>query len=152
MRLVLALLLLASLLFLLAPASAQLAQPTLGDAPFTWQEYGRTATCDLALHRDLADDEDRPHVAVLTERADNEGPSVVDDLRYVAEQIGRAHDLDPASVTWIVRWGAGAYEGAEGGKEIVLQASFRRTKTGNLSTPSWRVLSREQADDVLSGR
>lgn len=152
MRSVLALLLIASVLFLVAPAQAQMAQPTFDDAPFTWQEYGRSAQCDLALHRDLADDQDRPHIAVLTERADNEGPSVVDDLRYVAEQIGRAHDLDPAHVTWIVRWGADAYQGAQGGKEIVLQARFRRTKTGNLSTPSWRVLSREQADDAMSGR
>ncbi len=152
MRLVLTLLLLVSLLFLLAPASAQLAQPTFDDAPFTWQEYGRAAQCDLSIHRDLSGDEDRPHVAVLTERADNEGPSVVDDLRYVAEQVGRMHDLDPAGVTWIVRWGAAAYEGAEGGKEIVLQARFRRTKSGNLSTPSWKVLNHEQADDLMSGR
>ncbi len=152
MRLVLALILIVSLLFLLAPASAQLAQSTFEDDLFTWQEYGRTATCDLAIHRDLADDEDRPHVAVLTERADNEGPSVVDDLRYVAEQVGRMHDLDPAGVTWIVRWGATAYRGAEGGKEIVLQARFRRTKSGSLSTPSWKVLSHEQADDLMNGR
>ncbi len=152
MRLVLALLVVLLSLFALSSASAQMAQSTFGDDPFTWQEYGRVATCDLDIHRDVAGDEDRPHVAILTERADNEGPSVVDDLRYLAEQIGRTHDLDPAQVTWIVRWGAGAYEGAEGGKEVVLQARFRRTKSGNLSTPSWKVLSRDQADDVLSGR
>ena len=152
MRLILALLLVVSFLFALAPASAQMAQPTFDDEPFTWQEYGRVATCDLDVRRNLSDDEDRPHVALLTERSDNEGPSVVDDLRYLAEQIGRTHDLDPAQVTWIVRWGADAYEGAEGGKEVVLQARFRRTKSGNLSTPSWKVLNREQADDALSGR
>jgi hypothetical protein len=127
-----------------APLAAQPAQEVV----FEWQEYGRQAQCTLRLLPDLHAGEDRPHVAVVTERADNAGPTVVDDLRYLAEQIGRTYGLDPAEVTWLVRWGARAHPGAEGDKEVFLQARFRRTASGALSTPSWRVLSREQAEEV----
>jgi hypothetical protein len=134
---------------LIAPAQAQQDDEA---GTFTWQEYGRSATCDLALHLDAMDDDARPHLVILAERADNEGPSVVDDLRYLAEQIGRTHGIDPAEATWVVRWGASAFPGAEGQKELFLQARFRRTKSGNLSSPSWRVLSREQAEDMTGRR
>jgi hypothetical protein len=126
-----------ALLFLTLTAVAQ------PDSRFTWREYGRTGTTDLTVLPNPRDEE-RPTIIVLRELAENTGPTIISDARYLAEQIARSRDLDPAAVTWLFHWGAFSYPGGEGRKELFLRATFRRTDRGGLTTPAWRLMQREE--------
>lgn len=128
------------LLVFLLIATSVLAQP---DSRFSWREYGRTGTTDLTILPNPLDEE-RPTIIVLRELAENTGPTIISDARYLAEQIARSRDLDPVAVTWLFHWGAFSYPGGEGRKELFLRATFRRTDRGGLSTPAWRLMQREE--------
>ncbi|PSQ81779.1 MAG: hypothetical protein BRD46_01250, partial [Bacteroidetes bacterium QS_8_68_15] len=54
------------------------------------------------------------------------------------------------SAYFVVHWGAHSYEGADPGddRELLLRASFHRTSTGNLSSPNWYLLGREQLREL----
>ena len=142
-----------ALLFLLAalllgaprPAAAQL----LADTTVTWQSYARDGTTRARLYA-TPSGEKRDRVVVLTELAENDGPSAVEELRHLAELIGRRYDFDPASAYFVVHWGAHSYEGADPDdeRELLLRAGFHRTSTGNLSSPNWYLLSREQLREL----
>ncbi len=123
------------------PASAQLVADTL----FEWRGYASLGTCRVRLYRPAAGIE-REGVVVLQELAENRGPSTVDDIGYLAEEVGRSLGLDPADVYWIVHWGAFSFEGAGGdrGKELFLRATFRRGAGGSLGAPQWRLLFRDE--------
>lgn len=126
------------------PAAAQL----LADTTVTWQSYARDGTARARLYA-TPDDEDRSRVVVLTELAENDGPSTVQELRHLAELIGRRYGFDPASAYFVVHWGAHSYQGAEADdRDLLLRASFHRTSTGNLSSPNWYLLSREQLREL----
>lgn len=126
------------------PAGAQL----LADTVFTWRGYGRAATCQLRLYA-APPGEERTHTFVIREVAENEGPSTVSDVRHLVELIGRAFEIDPAQATWVFYWGAFSYEGAhpDRRKELFLRATFRRNKNRSLSTPLWRIVTREEVED-----
>lgn len=125
------------------PASAQL----LADTVFTWQGYGRTATCHLRIYP-TAPSEERTHTVVIRELAENDGPSTTSEARYLVELIGRQFDVDPAQAYWVFHWGAFSYEGARKNqrKELFLRATFRRNKNQSLGTPLWRVVTREEVE------
>ena len=128
------------LLFTPRHAAAQL----LADTTVTWQSYSRDGTTRARLYA-TPEGEKRARVVVLTELAANEGPSTVAELRHVAEVIGRHYHFDPAEAYFVVHWGAHSYAGAApDDRELLLRASFHRTSTGNLSSPNWYLLSREQ--------
>lgn len=139
---------LALLVLLLAPLHTACGQ-LLADTLFTWQDYGRRATCAVQIFAAPAD-EDRTHVIVLRELAQNDGASTVTDARFLAEQVGRHFDVDPAEAFWIFHWGAFSFDGAreDRGKELFLRATFRRTSRHSLSTPHWRVVSRTEVEDL----
>jgi len=138
------LLLLAALAFP-GPARAQL----LADTTVTWQSYARDGTTRARLYA-TPEGAKRDRVVVLTELAENDGPSTVDELRHLAELIGRRYNLDPARAYFVVHWGAHSYEGADpdDDRELLLRAGFHRTSTGNLSSPNWYLLSREQLREL----
>ena len=125
------------------PASAQLVADTL----FSWKGYARTATCRVRIY-EIPPQRERTHTVVLTELAENRGPSTVADAQFLAEQVGRRYNLDPTTAYWIVHWGAFSYQNAEpdGDKVLYLRMTFNRTATGRLSSPYWRALRKE---DVL---
>ena len=130
----------ALLLFAPRPAAAQL----LADTTVTWQSYHRDGTTRARVYATPADEE-RARLVVLTELAENRGPSTVAELRHLAELIGRERGFDPAKAYFVVHWGAHSYRGAEADdRELLLRAGFHRTSTGNLSSPNWYLLSREQ--------
>lgn len=145
MRSLFAALLLAVLLFAglctAAPARAQFAADTL----FTWKGYGQASTTRLRIY-DVPPTYDRDRVIVLTELAENPGVSTLNDVQFLAENIGRQYDIDPTTAYWIVHWGAFSYEGAKPSKrkELFLRASFSRTSTGRLSSPQWRAMQRDE--------
>lgn len=127
------------------PAPAQL----LADTLFTWEGYARPATCHLRLYQ-APPGADRAHTAVLHELAENEGPTTLADARHLAELVGRRYGFDPAAAYFVFHWNAASYEAGppRRRKELFLRATFRRTKSGSLSTPTWRVLSREDVEDL----
>ena len=136
------------LLFLLSvlaapPAAGQMLVDTL----FTWRGYAHPSRCRVRIFA-LPEAEERPHTIVLQELAENEGRSTVADAQHVAELVGRHFGLRPEATTWVFHWGAFSYPGAAPGreKELLLRATFRRTKSGSLSTPSWRVLTRDDLE------
>lgn len=134
------------LISLAAPsqASAQLRADTV----FTWRGYGRPSTCGLRIYATPID-EDRPHTVIIREQAENGGASTIADARHLVELIGRRFEIDPAEATWVFHWGAFSYDGAvpDKRKELFLRATFRWNKSGTLSTPSWRVVTRAQVED-----
>ncbi len=136
---------LAAALFAAVPARAQ----ALVDTVFAWRGYARTATCHLRIYP-TPPDEERTHTVVVRELAENEGPSSVADARHLVELVGRRFDIDPAHAYWIFHWGPFSYAGAapDRRKELFLRATFRRTRSQHLSTPSWRVVSREDVEDA----
>ncbi len=119
----------------------------LVDTVYTWQGYVRTGTCHLRIYA-APPGEDRTRTVVVRELAENAGPSTVADARHLVELIGRHFEIDPTEATWVFHWGAFSFEGAglRGRKELFLRATFRRLKSQNLSTPSWKVISREEVE------
>ena len=132
-------------LFLPGITRAQL----LADTTVSWQSYSRDGVTRARLYA-TPSGEKRSRVVVLTELAKNDGPSTVKELRHVAELVGRRYGFDPANAYFVVHWGAHSYEGADPGddRELLLRASFHRTSTGNLSSPNWYLLSREQLREL----
>ncbi len=130
---------------LLLPTAMQ--AQALSDTLFAWQGYGRSSTCRLSIYPTPADEE-RPFTVVVREVGDNSGASTLDDARYLVEQVGRTFGLDPAEATWVFHWGAFSYEGGQGGKEVLLRATFRRGKRGDLTTPLWRLVTRAEVEEI----
>lgn len=132
-------------LLLIAPPESN--AQVLTDTTFAWKAYSRTGLCEVQIYATTPDDE-RTHTIVLREVAQNGGPSIVEDARYLAEQVGREFNIDPADAYWVYQFGSFSYEGAApGGKEVLLRATYRRTKSNRLTSPQWRVISRDDMDE-----
>lgn len=129
------------------PAQAQL----LSDTLFTWAGYANESLCRLRVYR-AEPGEKRAYVIVLDELAENEGRSTLDDARHLAELVARATGVDPEEAYWVFHWGGFSFEGSAAGanrpstsssrKEIFLRATFRRSDSGTVTTPSWRLINR----------
>ena len=124
-----------------APGSAQVLTDTL----LTWRSYSHERSARVRIFS--CDDEARPHTVVVDERAESAGGPVTDEVRYVAEVVGRTFGFDPAEATFVFRFTAESFTAGEGdgGKAVLL---FRRTSSGELGSPSWRVLSRDALDEL----
>jgi hypothetical protein len=124
----------------------------LSDTTMTWRSYTREGSTHLTVYRN-ASDEMRPLTIVVREVAENRGPAVTDDARFLVEYIGRMLAVDPSEVTWVFHWGSFSYADArESNREILLRATFRRLPSGNLSTPNWKLLSRPEAESLTARR
>ena len=136
----------ACLLVLLVALSAG-AQAQAIDTLFTWKTYDAESVTRVRVF--ASEDEDRPITAVVDELAENEGAAVTDDVRYFVDTFGRAFGFDPVEITFVFRF-SGASFSADGtdDKQVLLRATFRRTSTGNLGSPSWRLLSRDELSDL----
>ena len=129
-------------------AEAQVVVDTL----FTWRAYAREGTAHVSIYRNPSDT-DRPHTTIVREIAKNSGPASTADARHLVELISRYFDLDPTEVTWVFHWGSFSFEGSlDSRRELFLRATFRRMPSGNLSTPNWRVLTREEVEKLTARR
>lgn len=128
------------------------AQPQ-ADTTLSWRSYSRTGTTQVQVYP-TPPDEDRTHTVVLREIAENRGPSTVDDLQYLADLVGRRMGLDPTTAYWVIHWGGFSYEGADpdADRELFLRATFNRTKSGNLSSPYWNVVSKNDVRELTDRR
>jgi hypothetical protein len=138
------LLLIAVLLTATSPVQGQ----PVADTLFSWLDYGRTSSCRVQIFQTL-DDKNRHHTVVLGELAQNRGATTVSDARHLVELVGRRFNIDPAAAYWIFHWGSFSFEGAETHKkEILLRATFSRQSGGRLAAPSWRILTRDEVEDM----
>ena len=119
-------------------AEAQLRSDTL----FTWRGYGRASTCRVRVYTSGADQK-KPHTVVLGEISENEGASTLDDVQHLVELVGRRLSVDPEEAYWVFHWGGFSHAGAEASnKELFFRATFRRSDSGALGTPFWRLVNR----------
>lgn len=130
-------------LLLVVPAAA--AQPA--DTLVTWRTYGQEGLARVRTFE--SNDEDRPLTVVVDERADNRAGLVTDDVRYFVETFGRSVGVDPAEASFVFRFNGASFcaDGPED-KTLLLRATFTRTKTGRLSAPNWRVLTRDELAEL----
>ncbi len=154
---------LAALLVATLTPAAALAQP-LADTVFAWQGYGQTSRCRVVVYPSGENEEARTRTIVVRELAGNTGASTLDDARFLVEQIGRTLGVEPASAYWVFHWGGFSFasggdrgdgsdgDGGSGGKELFLRATFRATDRGRLTPPSWRVVSREDVEEITDRR
>ncbi|MDT0632200.1 hypothetical protein RQM47_09175 [Rubrivirga sp. S365] len=128
-----------------ASDGAEVGGAALHDEVVAWRTYSDDRAARVRVF--ASGDERRPVVAVVDDRAAN-GGAVTDEAAFVADLVGRALGFDPVAATFVFRFTPAAFvEGAaDGGKTLLLQATFRRTASGGLGSPSWRVLTPDRLD------
>jgi len=133
-------------------ASSTHAQPQT-DTTLTWRSYSTTGTVQVHVYPGPPDEEEE-HTIVLRELAENDGPSTVDDLQYLADLVGRRLGVDPTQAYWVLHWGGFSFEGGDpdADKALFLRATFNRTQSGNLSSPYWNVLSETDVRELTDRR
>ena len=108
---------------------------------------GRELALGVTLYVNTARDADRyPYTVVLSDLYTNEEPAT-DHAAFVAEYVSREIGLDPTRAAFVYRLSIHRREGLD----LFLRATFRRGTSGNLLSPSWRVLSLEEASAYTSG-
>jgi hypothetical protein len=123
------------------------AQAQAIDTLFTWKTYDAEGITHIRVFP--SDDEDRPITAVVDELAENRAGAVTDDVRYFVDTFGRAFGFDPAEITFVFRFsGASFHADGDDEKQLLLRATFNRTKAGNLGSPSWRLISRDELAEL----
>ena len=124
------------------PASAQPA-----DTLVTWQTYGQEGITRVRTFP--SNDEDRPLTIVVDELAENQAGAVTDDVRYFVDDLGRQFGIDPTEATFVFRFtGESFCADGDADKLLLLRATFRRTTAGNLGSPSWRLISRDELAEL----
>ena len=115
-----------------------------------WRSYNggtRRATATLYGNASRFDAEERPYTVVLVQGEGNRAP-VTEDAKYVAEIVGRDLGVPPTRLAFLFRFAIAPTCGAEGAdRPLTIRATFRRSSSGGLVSPSWRVLSAEEVED-----
>ena len=127
-------------------ASAQSAPQT--DQEITWRTYSSQRSARVRVYP--CDDARRPTTVVVDDRASN-GEPITDDAIYFAEQAARELGFDPTQATFVFRFTPAAFTSGEdeSGKTLLLRATFGRTGSGALGSPTWRVLTADGLDRLL---
>lgn len=135
-------LLLAALAVALAVPSAQ-AQPH--DQEMTWRTYSAERSARVRVFP--ADDERRPRTVVVDDRATND-EAITDEAVFIADLVGRELGFDPVEATFVFRFTPAAFvaDAPERGKTLRLRATFGRTASGALGSPTWRVISPDELE------
>ena len=123
------------------------AAPAIHDEVVAWRTYSSERSARVRVF--ASGDERRPLTAVVDDRAAN-GGAVTDEAAFVADHVGRTLGFDPVAATFVFRFTPAAFvEGAgDDGKTLLLQATFRRTASGGLGSPTWRVVSPDQLGEL----
>ena len=133
MRALLLVLLVASL------APSVRAQSPVAERTIAWRSFAADRSARVRAFP--ADDDRRPTTIVVDDSAANGAP-VTDDAQFVADLVARELGVDPTAATFVFRFTPAAFGApADGGKTLLLGATFRRTASGGLGAPAWRVLS-----------
>lgn len=130
-----------------AVAPAVQGQALIAERTVAWRSFAAERSARVrAFH---AGDSRRPTTVVVDDAAGNAAP-VTDDAPFVAELAARELGLDPVETTFVFRFTPAAFNPAagDGGKTLLLGATFRRTASGGLGAPTWRVLSSEALQEL----
>ena len=114
------------------------------DKPLTWRSYGGgtlSATATIYGNTSRHDSDERSYTVVLVQGEGNRAP-ITEDAKYLAEIIGRDLGVSPTRLAFLFRF---AVEGTD--RPLTIRATFRLSSSGNLVSPSWRVLSAEEVED-----
>ena len=117
------------------------------DKPLTWRSHGGgtlSATATLTGNESRHDSDARPYTVVLVHDTGNRAP-VTDDAKYLAEIVSRDLGVDPVRLAFLFRF---PIEGSR--RALTIRATFRRSSSGGLVAPSWRVLSAEEVEDYTA--
>ncbi|MEM0962425.1 MAG: hypothetical protein AAGK21_07835 [Bacteroidota bacterium] len=133
-------------LFLLTSAASAQEGPT-HDQEITWRTYAAEQSARVRVF--LSPDDRRPRTVVVDDRAGNRD-AITDDAQFVADHIGRELGFDPVEATFVFRYTPASFVAEAGGtgKTLLLKATFRRTSTGALAAPDWRVISSDTLEDL----
>ena len=114
------------------------------DTTVAWRTYSATRQARVRVYP--CDDEARPHTIVIDDPAANGDEPITDEARFVAEHVGRALGIDPVAATFVFRYTPASFAPAAGerGRALLLRATFRRGDSGDLTAPTWRVLTADQ--------
>lgn len=110
----------------------------------TWRSYHggtRRATATVYENTSRHDSEQRPFTVLLVQGEGNRAP-ITEDATYLAEIIGRDLGVPPTRLAFVYRFSTA---GAD--RPFSIRATFRLSSSGNLVSPSWRVLSPEEVED-----
>ena len=110
----------------------------------TWRSYDggtRSATATLYGNTSRHDSDERPYTVVLVQGEGNRAP-ITEDAKYLAEIIGRDLGVSPTRLAFLFRF---AVEDTD--RPLTVRATFWLSSSGNLVSPSWRVLSAEEVED-----
>ena len=112
----------------------------LVERDIAWRSYAADRSARVRTYH--ADDERRPTTIVVDDRAGNGAP-VTDDAQFVADLVGRELGVDPTAATFVFRFTPAVFapDADDRGKTLLLRATFRRTTTGALGSPDWRVIT-----------
>ena len=126
------------------------AQAPLHDQEVSWRSYEARGERTARVRVFLSGDERRPHTAVIDDRASNGRTPITGEAPFVAEVVGRELGFDPTAATFVFRFTESSWveDGSDRGKALLIKATFRRTASGALGAPSWRVLSPEGLEDL----
>jgi hypothetical protein len=132
-----------------AAAQTALSAGAAVDTVLSWESYDSPRSARIRIYD--ADDRRRPRTVVVDEHA-SRGGSVGEDARFLAEQAGRRLGFDPAEATFVFRYTASSFvSGAtDGGRSLLLRATFRRSESGGLGPPAWRVISPAALEELTS--
>ena len=110
------------------------------DTVLQWESYDGVRSARIRVFD--ADDDRRPRTVVVDERHAS-GPRVAEEARFVAEQAGRRLRFDPTEATFVFRFTAASFVpgASDDGRSLLLRATFRRSESGGLGPPAWRVIS-----------
>ena len=127
----------------LAPAA--LAQTH--DQDVEWRTYSAERSARVRVFP--CEDERRPRTVVVDDRASN-GDVITSEAAYVADRIGRELGFDPVGATFVFRFTPASFaaDASDRGKTLLLKATFGRTASGALASPSWRVISSDTLEDL----
>ena len=70
------------------------------------------------------------------------GAPLTDDAQFLADLVGRDLGADPTRLAFLFRF---TLDGE--GRPLTVRATFRRSPSGRLSAPAWRVLSPDETED-----
>ena len=138
--------LLVLLLLFLSTAQISYSQ-LLADTLYSWQGYSKPAHCGIQLFKNPSESS-KKYTVVLTELAENTGPTATSEIGYLAEAIGRTYHFDPTVAFWVIHWGGFSYSSAgTSSKELFIRATFRRTASQRIGAPQWKIISREDVEN-----
>lgn len=117
------------------------------DSVVTWRTYASERSARVRVFP--CDDDRRPRTVVVDERASN-GGVITDDVRFLADHLGRELGFDPVEATFVFRFTPASFvdDADERGKTLLLRVTFGRGSSGGLVSPAWRVISRDDLDEL----